>query len=299
MLRLVHRSQEDSHVSDYGLLGRRRGRAAVVIRRSSARSHAESTIRRGGKSAGRPFATTWNRDSSFGSPASGCRPRLRKTDARGQGTLHGPLGLLGDEDLAAVPGRADPRDRVHRKAHVPGVGHGRPTAVDTGSDADVDPVRPRVLARASAGSRAPRRARRTLARRWRSTRRRARRLRDHRRLGRHGAGPCASRSAPTGSDVRAGGGGSVEPSMSVMRNVTMPVGSALRSTGLGARSDRICPVMNPTGTMPYRLAAFRSRLRARSRASSFSNATRSNRARAFRTCGSSLIGSRRRPFASM
>ncbi len=38
--------------------------------------------------------------------------------------------------------------------------------------------------------------------------------------------------------------------MSVMRNVTVPVGSALRSAGLGARSDRICPVMNPTGTMP-------------------------------------------------
>src|SRR6185369_4808535 len=40
-----------------------------------------------------------------------------ETDARGHGALHGPLGLVGDEDLAAVSGRADPRDRVHRQAH--------------------------------------------------------------------------------------------------------------------------------------------------------------------------------------
>ena len=68
-----------------------------------------------------------------------------ETDARGH-HLHCPLGLLGDADLAAVSGRAEPRDRVHRQAHVPGVGQGRPAAVDTGADANVDPVRPCVLA---------------------------------------------------------------------------------------------------------------------------------------------------------
>ncbi len=129
-----------------------------------------------------------------------------QTDARGHGALHGPLGLLGDEDLAAVSGRADPRDRVHRDAHVPGVGQGRPAAVDHRRGRGRR-ARPATCARrASAGSRAPRRARRTLARSWRSTRRRAHRPRNHRTLGRHGAGPFASRSAPTGSDVRAGGG---------------------------------------------------------------------------------------------
>src|SRR6185503_5450100 len=56
--------------------------------------------------------------------------------------------------------------------------------------------------------------------------------------------------------------------------------------------------MKPMGTIPYFLAAPRSRRRARSRASSSSNATWLKRASAFRTCGSSLIGSRRRPFES-
>jgi hypothetical protein len=57
--------------------------------------------------------------------------------------------------------------------------------------------------------------------------------------------------------------------------------------------------MKPTGTMPYFFAAFRSRVRVRSRSASFSKATRLNRARAFRTCASSWIGSRRRPRESM
>ena len=57
--------------------------------------------------------------------------------------------------------------------------------------------------------------------------------------------------------------------------------------------------MNPTGTIPYLFAALRSRLRARSRAASSSKATRSNRASAFRTWASSLMGSRRFPRASM
>src|SRR5439155_17920973 len=56
--------------------------------------------------------------------------------------------------------------------------------------------------------------------------------------------------------------------------------------------------MKPTGTIPYFLAAPRSLVRALSRAASSSNATWLKRARAFRTCDSSLIGSRRRPRAS-
>jgi hypothetical protein len=53
--------------------------------------------------------------------------------------------------------------------------------------------------------------------------------------------------------------------------------------------------MNPTGTMRYFFAAFSSRLRARSRAASFSKATWLNRASAFFTCALSLTGSHRRP----
>src|SRR5712691_10989105 len=53
--------------------------------------------------------------------------------------------------------------------------------------------------------------------------------------------------------------------------------------------------MKPMGTIPYFLAAVRSLLRARSLAASPSKATWLKRARAFRTCDSSLIGSRRRP----
>src|SRR5438094_2640930 len=56
--------------------------------------------------------------------------------------------------------------------------------------------------------------------------------------------------------------------------------------------------MKPMGTIPYFLAALRSLLRARSLAASSSNATWLKRASAFRTCGSSLIGSRRRPLES-
>jgi len=91
-----------------------------------------------------------------------------------------------------------------------------------------------------------------------------------------------------------------------MSRVTKPVGSAAASMAVARicaaaclRSDASWPVMNPTGTMPYLRAAFSSRLRARSRAASFSNWTWVNRASAFRTCALSWIGSRRRPRASI
>src|SRR6476469_1617645 len=56
--------------------------------------------------------------------------------------------------------------------------------------------------------------------------------------------------------------------------------------------------MNPIGTMPYFLAAVSSLLRARSRAASSSNLVWLKRASALRTCASSWIGKRRRPFES-
>lgn len=73
----------------------------------------------------------------------------------------------------------------------------------------------------------------------------------------------------------------------------------LREIDDALRSERSCPVMNPTGTMPYFLAAFSNRRRARSRAASSSNETRWNRLSAARTCASSWIGRRRRPWESM
>ena len=60
-----------------------------------------------------------------------------------------------------------------------------------------------------------------------------------------------------------------------------------------------CALTKPTGMMPCFMAALSRRLRARSRASSSSNTTWLNRARAFRTCAASLIGKRRRPPESM
>jgi hypothetical protein len=84
--------------------------------------------------------------------------------------------------------------------------------------------------------------------------------------------------------------------MSVIIIVRNPVGRSLVvDFPARFRSDSIWLVMNPTGTMPYFFAAFSSRLRARSFASSFSNETWLKRDSAFRTCDSSLIGSRRRP----
>src|SRR5262244_2665895 len=56
--------------------------------------------------------------------------------------------------------------------------------------------------------------------------------------------------------------------------------------------------MKPIGTMPYFLAAVSSRLRARSRAASSSKLVWLKRASALRTCASSWIGKRRRPFES-
>ncbi len=63
--------------------------------------------------------------------------------------------------------------------------------------------------------------------------------------------------------------------------------------------ERNWPVMKPTGTMPYFLAAFSSLVRARSLAASFSKRTWLKRASALRTWASSLIGSRRTPRESM
>jgi len=97
--------------------------------------------------------------------------------------------------------------------------------------------------------------------------------------------------------------------MSASKKVTEPVGSVrtslarapisprIRSFSTASRSaaelwERSWPVMNPTGTMPYFLAAFSSRVRERSRAASSSNVVWLKRARALRTCASSLMGRR-------
>ena len=62
--------------------------------------------------------------------------------------------------------------------------------------------------------------------------------------------------------------------MSVIIIVTNPVGSCTGTFAWSSprwRSDWSCPVMNPTGTMPYFFAAVSSFFRARSRAGSSSN----------------------------
>ena len=79
--------------------------------------------------------------------------------------------------------------------------------------------------------------------------------------------------------------------MSASRNVTWPVGS--RRCGFS------CALMKPIGMIPCFCAARSSRLRARSRASSSSNATWLKRDSALRTCEASLIGRRRLPLESM
>ena len=142
-----------------------------------------------------------------------------------------------------------------------------------------------------AGSRAPPRARPARARRPRRGRRRGRRPRGRR--------PGARRRAPGGGRRRAARrsrpprrpSSSVEPSMSVSRNVTRPVGSL--------RCGFSCALTKPIGTIPCFFAALSSRVRARSRAASSSNTTWLNRARALRTRVASWIGRRRRPRESM
>ena len=67
--------------------------------------------------------------------------------------------------------------------------------------------------------------------------------------------------------------------MSLSRNVRSPVGSL--------RCGSSCVLMKPIGMIPCFFAACRSRMRARSRASSSSNATWPNRASALRTCEAS------------
>ena len=79
--------------------------------------------------------------------------------------------------------------------------------------------------------------------------------------------------------------------MSVNKNVRWPFGSF--------RWGFSCALMKPMGMIPCFLAALSRRLRARSRASSSSNVTWLNRARALRTCAGSWIGRRRWPPESM
>src|SRR6266581_4614897 len=92
--------------------------------------------------------------------------------------------------------------------------------------------------------------------------------------------------------------------MSASRKVTKPVGSVRTSLARASISPRMrtfCswPVMKPTGTIPYFLAAFSSFVRARSRAASSSNVVWLKRDSALRTWAWSLIGRRRRPRESM
>ena len=131
--------------------------------------------------------------------------------------------------------------------------------MNAGADADVEPVRPRVLAEHPLD-----RERRVegvgrCAGNWRNIRRRVRvdlvttggsdgASQDLPRLAQH-------RRVATSKPAEEFG---MSPSMSVMRNVyrQVPVGSTLRSAGLGARSDRICPVMKTRGDDAVPLGCF-------------------------------------------
>ena len=197
----------------------------------------------------------------------------------------------GQDDLAAVRREADARRGVYGDADVAGVGERGTPAVQADSQPHVAPVGPTAGRASPAGSRARRPAPSGARRTPRRRRRRARTPRGRR--------PSASRRARGGGRRRAAGRSgrsrrasrSVEPSISVSRKVRWPVGSF--------RCGCSCALMKPMGMIPCFLAARSSRLRARSRAASSSNATWPKRARAFRTCAASLIGRRRRPLESM
>ena len=83
----------------------------------------------------------------------------------------------------------------------------------------------------------------------------------------------------------------MEPSRSVSRKVTWPVGSFFCGSS--------CALMKPIGMIPCFLAALSRRVRARSRAASSSKATWLKRASALRTWAASWIGSRRLPLESI
>ena len=187
-----------------------------------------SSDRSGGNSPARPGRTTWNTRSGRARSRRRCSPRSTSSTPVGSSSRDELLGRERHHDLAAVRRRHQPRGAVHRGAVVVAVAQlgrrrcARPSARAAarssphGSAASARCASDRGVDRVVRASRTPR------ARRRRSSSRRGRRAPRPRRAGSRRGAPARACIASGCSSHRR-----VEPSRSVNRNVTVPVGSSV------------------------------------------------------------------------
>ena len=186
----------------------RRSTSALIFRasRSPKSIGSSSPARSGGNDAGRPSIFSWTTRS--GSERS-FEPEVAERDLR-DALRHRAgderSGRRGEQHLAAVTGRADPRGAVDVDPDVPLLAHDRLAGVHAHPHAELLAVRPAVRRERALSRRRPRRPRRARARRRRRTRRPACRS-PARRASRTRRGGCAdARRAPRRSDRRAARG---------------------------------------------------------------------------------------------
>ena len=235
--RLAHsagtREGQQSHVGDTEAVhdradvvrsGRSSG-SATAATRSRRQEPGESEVS-GGKSAGRSLTTSWKRCSGRSRSLSRCSPRsLSATSARQLVTDQLARGTR-DEHLPAVSGRADPRRAVHVQPDVsirPELGL---AGVDAHAHAHFGALGPSVGGENPLRFPPRRRQRRSPAERRRRTRHlRCRpRARDAAQTPR--ATGAGARRAPRRSGRASRVNRRVEPSMSLNRNVTVPLGNS-------------------------------------------------------------------------
>ena len=183
------------------------------------------------------------RSAPAGGPSGGARrgPRIATPSGSSSATSDGRR--LGQQDLAAVTGAGDPRRPMDVGADVLAVGVERAVAACGGpSGRAARRRRARAPRRVAAGRRRRRGPRPTAAR----TRRRSRRPRSSPRGRRPTRSPdrissrCRARRSVQRSPRRAWAS-RVEPSMSVNRNVTVPMGFGAHERGGSLVSDAAAP----------------------------------------------------------
>ena len=142
-------------------------------RRAARRSRAAPPSRRGaaGTTPGSPSISSWTTRSGSSRSLSRTVAELDLAHAVGHRPRDERGGRRREQDLAAVPGRADPRRAVDVDPDVALLADDGLAGVDAHPDAQLGPVRPARASRAPAGRRRPRRPRRARGRSSRRTRR--------------------------------------------------------------------------------------------------------------------------------
>ena len=171
-------------------------------------------------------ARSWNRRSGAGKPRSWKDPSGADRRARRQASARGRRGGLGHQDLPAVRAGADAGGLVHGERHVSAALRGRPRPC-AGRCAPGRPRRPARRGRPAPADRPAPRRRRPRRRRRRAAARRPRSRPRARRAGRPPPGAAGgARRAAARSRCPSRWNSRVDPSMSDMRKVTVPAGSA-------------------------------------------------------------------------